>query len=306
MEWKKKYLEENQNNQELKRYRTLQGKKKGNNKHGRLRQVSVLSGRYLHLLINDRQRLFMVLLQAPMLAFLISLVKDGGQFEKYGITKSLLFALSCSAFWIGTLNAIQEVCKERNILRREYMTGLHLSSYVFSKFIVLGILCFVQSFLLTGVFVLMVGKPDEGVFMNPAAELFITTFLTSFSAAGMGLFASSFFKNADRAMTVAPILLMPQILFSGLLFELKGATKVISWFAICRWSMEGYGSTVNLNSLSKAVTLNGKEVEIEHKAEEFFEFSEKHLLTAWLILFVFIAAFGLLCDITLRNIKKSA
>ena len=64
------------------------------------------------------------------------------------MTKSLLFSLSCSGFWIGMLNAIQEICKERVVLKREYMTGLSLSAYVLSKAVVLGILCLVQSVLL--------------------------------------------------------------------------------------------------------------------------------------------------------------
>lgn len=304
--WRNKYDREVASGEPLKNFRPVPGRKKAGNKHSALRQIAVLTERYLQLLINDRQRLMLLLLQAPLLAFLISLVKDGGQFEKYGITKSLLFAFSCSAFWVGTLNAIQEVCKERNILHREYMTGLRIGSYVLSKFIGLGLLCFIQSGLLTGVFVMMVGKPNTGVFLNPVAELFITTFLTSYSAAGMGLLASSFFKNEDRAMTVAPILLMPQILFSGLLFELKGVTKIISWFAICRWSMEGYGSTADLNSLSKAVTMNGKDVEIEHKAEMFFDFTKTHMLKTWMILLLFVIAFGIMSCIALRSIRKNA
>ena len=121
----------------------------------------------------------MVLLQAPLLAFLISLVADGDQFETYSATKSLLFALSCAAFWIGILNAIQEVCKERHILKREYMTGLHLSSYILSKFLILGGLCAVQSLLLLGVFGILVGMPQEKLLLEPWLEFFVTTFVTS-------------------------------------------------------------------------------------------------------------------------------
>lgn len=246
----------------------------------------------------------MLMLQAPILAFLISLVKDGNQFEYYGTTKSLLFALSCSAFWVGILNAIQEVCKERNILRREYMTGLHLGPYILSKFLILGGMCLVQSFLLSGVFALLVGMPEEGLLFPAYLELFLTTFLTAFSAAAMGIFASSLFKNPDRAMTVAPILLMPQILFSGLLFELSGATKIISWFAICRWSMEAYGSSANLNDLTYIVEMNGKETEVVREAEEFFEYTKGHLGKDWLLMLAFVLVFGILSGIVLRNIKK--
>lgn len=273
-------------------------------KENKLRQLGVMSARYMKLVINDKKRFLLLLAQAPTLALLISIVADGQQFEQYEMTKSLLFALSCSAFWIGMLNAIQEICKERVILRREYMTGLSLGSYIVSKIIVLGILGLVQSVLVTGVFSFLVGLPQEGIIMHPLAELFLTTFITTVSSTAMGLFVSSLFKNPDRAMTVAPILLMPQILFSGLIFKLDGATEIISWCAVCRWSMEGYGTTANLNSLSLRLQQEG--VLIPHEAEEFFEFTTTHLLSSWGILVAFIVIFLILARMILGRVGKES
>ncbi|MCD8337750.1 MAG: hypothetical protein LUD18_10885 [Lachnospiraceae bacterium] len=65
--------------------------------------------------------------------------------------------------------------------------------------------------------------------------------------------------------------LMPQILFSGLIFKLDGATKLISRFAICRWSMEGYGTTSNLNELQLQLQQQG--VMITHEVEAFYDFT---------------------------------
>ena len=75
-------------------------------------------------------------------------------------------------------------------------------------------------------------------------------------------------------MTVAPILLMPQLLFSGLIFKLEGVSKTISWIATCRFSMEGYGITANLNSLPTKLQQQG--IMIEHEVESYFEFSKTH------------------------------
>lgn len=266
------------------------------------RQLSVLSTRYFKLVINDKQRLFLLLIQAPLLAVLISFVADGKQFEQYEMTKSLLFALSCSAFWVGMLNAIQEICKERTVLKREYMTGLSLSAYVLSKIIVLGFLCFIQSVLLTGVFGLIIGIPEEGMLTISFLELLITTFITAVASTAMGLFVSSLFTNADRAMTVAPILLMPQILFSGLIFKLSGATEIISWFALCRWSMEGYGTTANLNALTLRLQQEG--IMVEHEEEAFFEFTSSHLLASWGILVAYIIAFLIVARLVLSKLRK--
>ena len=201
------------------------------------------------------------------------------------------------------LNSIQEICKERTVLKREYMTGLSLSSYVLSKAAVLGILCLVQSALLVGVFALMVGLPEKGLILPPVLEMFLSSWLTSASAAALGLFVSALFNNPDRSMTVAPLMLMPQMLFSGLLFTLSGATEMISLLATCRWSMEGLGTTANLNSIQLRLAQQG--VPIEHKAESFFDYTAGHMAVAWLIL----AGFAVCClaaaCLLLRRLKRS-
>lgn len=296
--WSKKYdstlnpINRLQRKESKKRYKS--GKKRF--------QLPVLFSRYSKLVINDKIKTVLLFLQAPALAFLISLVADGYQFEQNDTTKSLLFALACCAFWVGILNAIQEICKERNIVKREYMTGLSLNAYILSKIAVLGVMCLIQSVLIVGAFVLLVGIPEQGLIMNPFVELLITTFLTALAAAAMGLFVSSLFKVPDRATAVVPFLLMPQILFSGLIFKLEDAIEIISWFAICRWSMEGYGTTSNLNDLPLRLQVEG--LPIEHEAESFFEYTTEHLLTVWGVLLLFTIAFLIITRIVLSRIGK--
>jgi ABC-type multidrug transport system ATPase subunit len=270
------------------------------------RQTAILTQRHFALIFHDVKRLLMLLLQAPLLGFLIYLVADDNVFSQYEITKAILFAMSCCAFWIGILNSIQEVCKERTILKREYLSGLSMTAYILSKFVVLGIVCLIQSALLLGTFALLVGLPEEGIFMSAGAEFFITTFLTAFSATAMGLFVSSLFSNADRAMTVAPILLMPQILFSGLAFSLSGIIEKVSYIVTCRWAMEGYGSIANLNELTMRLQENELLADlIDHEAESFYTHSTWHLLFSWEIQIGFVLIFGVLCYIALANVEKS-
>ena len=270
--------------------------------HGWFQQVAVLCKRHLHIIRNDHIRLLLILLQAPLLAVLIAFVADGQQFEQFEMTRSLLFAMACSAFWIGILNSIQEICKERNILKREYMTGLRLDSYIFSKVFVMGLICAVQAFLLTAVFVWLVGQPEQGVMFGAYLELLLTTFLTALAASAMGIFVSSLFKNADRAMTVAPLLLMPQLLFSGMIFQLEGVSEIISWITVCRFAMQGYGTTADLNSLPTRLEQQG--IQIEREAESFFTFSWTNFTLSLLMLCVFVMAFSILAGYVLRSIKK--
>ena len=81
------------------------------------RQFGILTGRYAELLWNDRQRLALLLIQPLLIAILLKIVADKDIFKIYESTKSMLFALSCSGIWIGMFNSIQEICKERVILK---------------------------------------------------------------------------------------------------------------------------------------------------------------------------------------------
>lgn len=256
------------------------------------RQTSILCGRYFRLIFNDRKRLFMLLAQAILLAGLVYLVADKELlFAQYDHTKAILFALACSSFWIGVLNAIQEICKERVILQREYSATLSLLAYVLSKFIVLGIFCMVQSLLLIGTFSLLAGCNAESLILPPFGEMLVTIYLSMLSAMGMGLLTSALCPNPDRAMSLAPVLLMPQILFSGLAFKLEGFVEKISYAITCRWSIEALGTGVDLNAMT--LELQTQVPTFPHEHEEIFNHTAAHLWTTWAILAGTVVIFAL-------------
>ena len=117
----------------------------------------------------------------------------------------MLFALSCSGIWIGLFNSIQEICKERVIVKREYMANLKLPGYVLSKFVFQAVLGAVQSLLLTGIFLALVGKNPRGVFLDSfIPEMMLTVWLTVLASVALGLTVSAVVKTGDKGMTVAP------------------------------------------------------------------------------------------------------
>lgn len=271
-----------------------------------LRQLSTLCRRYVRLIVNDRARLGLLLAQAPLLSLLICLVAGSDTFDVYEGTKSCLFSLACAAFWIGLLDSIQEVCKERVILRREYAGGLKLGAYLASKIGVLGGLCAVQAVLLWAVFVAFEGVPGHELW-NPGAELLITSYLVMFSAMCLGLMVSSLFRNADRAIAVAPILIMPQILFSGLVFKLDGLAKTASAVVNCRWGMEAYGTTADLNGLDLQIYRENDKITpdvYEHEAEAAYDFTMAHLLTSWGALVLMSVICLAVCALVLRRAAR--
>ena len=226
-------------------------------------EIPVLFSRYLKLLFNDRQRALILFLQAPVLGILISLVKKGEPFET----------------------------GQSDIVKREFMAGMSLNSYLLSKVYALAAVCGAQSLLLSSTFCILVGTPD-GLMMPGFMEMFVTTYLTALAASSIGLLLSALFTNPDRALTVAPLPILVQILFSGLIFDLSGVTDVLSWIVVCRWSMEGYGTTANLNQFIRMG---------ENKS---YEYTSGHMMLVWFIIILIIAGSLFIAQRALSSLSK--
>ncbi|MDE6024783.1 MAG: FHA domain-containing protein [Lachnospiraceae bacterium] len=227
------------------------GKEIKTKKVSNINQLSVLIRRYVTLIKNDIERLIMIFVQPVLIGLLMALVAENGIYDKMFETRSILFALMSAGIWMGLFNTIQEIYKERVILKREYMANLKLPLYMLSKYIVQALIAVIQSCILVATFVIIEGAPKcAGVVIgNPTVEMIVTIFVTIYVSAGFGLLISAISKNGDRAMSIAPFILIIQLLFSGILFSLNGVTDKVSYFTFSRWSMEALGSTNDLNGL---------------------------------------------------------
>lgn len=270
-----------------------------------LLQLFYLSQRYAELIKNDLPRLLLIFLQPLIIGLLLFIVSEEEIFDIYESTKSMMFALSCSGIWMGLFNSIQEICKERVIIKREYMANLKLPIYILSKFLIQAVIGLVQSLLLVGVFLLAVGKSKEGILLGHFfPEILVTVWLTVLASMAVGFIVSSIVKTGDKAMAVAPFILIVQLLFSGILFTLKGIGEWISYLTISRWSVEALGSIVNLNDMQ--LKLQKDIPTLEHEAEEFFEYSAGHLWSAWGILAFMAVAFSVISVLLLRGVAKDS
>jgi len=298
------------------------------------KQLFILSKRYMHVLLNDRNRLLLLLAQAPILALLITVTARTINYPTeptVQMSMTLYLILSCCGFWMGIFSSIQEICKERNILKREYMAGLRLDAYVLSKIIVIAIVAAVQSLLIAAIFAWGVEIKGKGlIFPSPLVDIIVTTFLTTSAAAAMGIFISSLFNEPAKAMAVAPLVMIPQLLFSGGTVPVESpGLKWASYAAVCRWSMSGYGATEDFYHIVELQAKYDPQVQMlrvrgagEAKINEEidkakvtnkafvdkkgvdFESTKKNLGTNWLILFAFIVFFSILPVFTLRNINS--
>ena len=270
-----------------------------------LRQWSVLTRRYMKLILNDRIRLLILLAQPAIIGALLSVVADDRVFDIYESTQSMLFSLSCSAIWIGLFNTIQEVCKERVILKREYMANLKLPMYILSKVAVQTLLAAVQAAILTLIFLFAIGKEREGIFLdNFTPEILFTIWLTIMASMAMGLVISSIVRSGDKAMTLAPFVLIVQLLFSGILFDLKGASKFFSWFTASRWSVEALGSIADMNSLVLRMQDENPMLGLDTPFKEIYEHAAQHLMQDWAILIIMTIVCIVFSRVLLINVKN--
>jgi ABC transport system ATP-binding/permease protein len=209
-------------------------------------QFLILARRYIDLTLGDRRNLWILFLQAPIIGILLLLVaradallgaQAAGLLQR-GEAKKVLFMLATVSVWFGIINAAREIAKEQPIYRRERLVNLRIAAYLGSKVLVLGALVLLQTIVLLGIVFAGVGFPtDTGVVMLPLLEVFVTLFLTALAGVGMGLAISSFSATPDRAISLVPLALIPQIIFAGLIFKIQGLATPLSWLTISRWSM---------------------------------------------------------------------
>ena len=193
---------------------------------GALRQLGILTARYFETVIRDGRNALLLVGQAPLIAGLIGLsLLYGPSDVAYTKPKNtLLFLLALTAVWFGCSNAARELVKERAIYLRERMVNLRVAPYVSSKALVLGALAAVQCVL----FLLIL----DGWFGIPGRPPLLLAAMLLASGVGilLGLALSATVGSADRAMTLLPIVLIPQVLFTipAVQMDMKGPAGMVA------------------------------------------------------------------------------
>jgi len=258
---------------------------KGGARTSQFRQFTILSTRYIEILVKDTRNFAILLFQAPLIGILLSLVYGNDIFNKttgnYAEAKSLLFFLICICIWFGTSNAAREIAKEIAIYRRERFINLGIAPYILSKVAVLSLLCFIQTSVLLGIICLKVKLPDLGFPMY--RDIFIAMLLTSLDSMAMGLMISALVGNPDKAASIVPILLIPQIVFSGAIIPLKGAAEIVSYFTLSRWGFELMGHLTETFKVPLVTT-----PVLRRSTEGVFEIIQS---THWIILLCYLVVF---------------
>ena len=227
-----------------------------------LKQLLLIAQRYFQLTLRDPVNVGLGLLTAAVCPILLAGIKDveplvTGTEDDAALAflaLRILFVFTSAAIWVGLSSSLQEIVKESAIYQRERLVNLGLVPYVGSKFLVLAGLALLQTVLMTAVILIGFKHPNPDMISWPLG-LGITAFLTLLASMSLGLMVSAFVKNGSQANSALPLLLVPQIIFSGVLFSLGSLFKIekigqyLSWLTISRWSVGAYGSLVNVNAM---------------------------------------------------------
>jgi ABC-type multidrug transport system ATPase subunit len=205
--------------------------------HATLRIPSWFKQTHLFLLrdtlskISNKQYLFINLLEAPLLAFILAFIvryynvddpfKTGYLFSKNLNMPAHFFMSIIVALFMGLTVSAEEIIRDRKILKREKFLHLNRSSYIISKISLLFIISAIQ----TALFVLIAN------YILQIKDMFLIhwgiLFTGSCFANLLGLNISSAFNSAVTIYILIPILLIPQLILSGVVVKFDKLNPVI-------------------------------------------------------------------------------
>jgi len=164
--------------------------------------LPILLARQWAILRADWRNFALLIGQPLVIAALVSWVSDDRAL--------IMFFAYLATLWFGCSNAAQEIVKEIAIYRRERLVGVSAHAYLASKFIFLIGITTVQAILIYATMLIGEGGRDGSVLFQ-----FLSLFSIAVAAVGIGAAISSLSRSVMQAVMFVPLILIPQILFSG-------------------------------------------------------------------------------------------
>lgn len=253
-------------------------------------QTRVLANRYALLVLRDRKHLRSALIQVPVLSAFTAILFSSTIFVKppqpnyAGKAAQLVFLMVTIAIWLGSINAAREIVKERNVLGRELAIGVRLPAYLASKLIVLLAFAAIQ-IVLFALIVLILRPLHEP--SSTVLELLFVLVLAGTIAVLLGLLVSAFAASEDQATAIIPLVLVPQLLFSGALVEVGEMQPIVKLLSVLVPSRWGFAAAGHVVQMQRRIDEDRVFSHISHYGHSFFSVTPIELL---LIYAVFAAA----------------
>jgi len=181
--------------------------------------------------LSNTQYLIINFLEAPALAFILAFIvryhntddqlNTGYIFSKNLNMPAYFFMSVIVALFMGLTVSAEEIIRDRKILKREKFLHLNRSSYIFSKISILFAISAIQTFMfvLVGNYMLQI----RGMFLPHWAIMFTVSCFANL----LGLNISSAFNSAVTIYILIPILLIPQLILSGVVVKFDKLNPLI-------------------------------------------------------------------------------
>ena len=244
---------------------------------GRGAQVMIYLGKMLRMFVYQND--WKVLPMAALIAGLVGMVIRTRLFKTMEGTLMGAFAMVMVCIWNGCFNSIQVICRERDVIKREHRSGMHISSYIISHMLYQGLLCLAQT-IVTLYITRLVGVqyPAKGLF-TPwlIVDFGISMFLITYASDMLSLWVSCLSRSTTTAMTIMPFVLIFQLVFSGGLLALPAWTEPLTHFTISNPALKVLAAQSDYNArpvMTVWNTVNGmrdKEVSATVKLSQVFD-----------------------------------
>ncbi|MCP9784628.1 ABC transporter permease [Cyanobium sp. WKJ7-Wakatipu] len=221
-------------------------------------QLKTVLHRELLVSWRDRVSLALNMLTAPIAILLLAgAIQKPEVFEvpSEGLNPSLLplaikviFVMSCACIWTGISTHIGAVARERPIYERERSFNLQPLAYVTAKGLMILLLAIPQALLIASVSAVLFRLPALGGIGSATFGYWMAALLTIVASGAMALFLSTLVKDQRQAGSSSPLLLMPQLILSGVLFEIGSLTALYPAVA-SRWAVKIFGAYSALEKL---------------------------------------------------------
>ena len=213
----------------------------------KLKQIRIFSTRDILSKFSNQQYLVINLLEAPLLAALLAyIVRYYDPSKTYNFYENLniiafFFMSVIVALFMGLTVSAEEIIKDSKILKREAFLHLSRMSYLVSKLLILFSFSAIQTlfYVLIGDWILEI----DGMTWS----YWLVLFSVSCFANVLGLNISSAFNSAITIYILIPILLIPQLILSGVVVnfdklnpDIANNSKVplIGEIMASRWAFE--------------------------------------------------------------------
>ncbi|MBQ6373297.1 MAG: ABC transporter permease [Clostridia bacterium] len=199
---------------------------------GRGAQIWIYLGKMLRMFVYQND--WKVLPMAALIAALVGMVIRKRLFITMEGTLMGAFALVMVCIWNGCFNSIQVICRERDVIKREHRSGMHISSYIVSHMLYQALLCLAQTGVTLYITKLVGVRYGSAGVITPwmIVDYGISMFLITYASDMMSLWVSSLAKTTTTAMTIMPFVLIFQLVFSGGMMALPAWTDAITPYTI--------------------------------------------------------------------------